>query len=45
MKNNKKQTDLEKFMEKEFDDMIKYANWHKGKNLKNLIKKELRNKK
>ena len=42
MKNGKKQTPLEKFLEKEFDDMVKFADWQKAEVLKSLIKKELK---
>lgn len=30
---------LNDFLKKDFDDMIKFANWRKGKELKELIKK------
>lgn len=35
---------LEEFIQTEFDDMIKYADWRRGEQLKALIEKELKKK-
>lgn len=41
---NVSEKSLKEFLEEDFDDMIKYADWRRGEQLKVLIEKELKKK-